>query len=387
MKETGFDFYLAPGGPVDRLQGMLKMRRDDDAHLGLRALITALVIWLPLAVLAFLEPNPGMDVPFTHDIAAHVRFLLVVPLLILAEGTIGRRSRMVVAQFLSSGLVPDSEAGRFESAARRGRRLIDSWIAEIIIIAVSALLVSMAVHGVLAEPALFWFEKVSSQGNVLTRAGWWYAAVATPVFVFLLLRWFWRYLIWWWFLGRVARLDLRLTGAHPDRTGGLGFVSFHHSMFASLTFAVACAVSAAAANRILWADATLQSYKIPLVLITIGAVLCGVAPLLVFTAQLIRAKRRNWMSYSRFASDYVWMFEQKWMGKKTPDEEALGSGDIQSLADLGAGFERMIEMRPTAIDRRLLLSFLVAAVAPLLPLTLTVMPLRDILKMMLKAMM
>jgi hypothetical protein len=282
--------------------------------------------------------------------------------------------------------VPDSEADRFESAMRRGRRLLDSWMAELIVGAVSAVLVWIAVHGVLAEPAIFWFEKVTPQGSALTRAGWWYALVATPVFIFLQLRWLWRYFIWWWFLGRVARLDLRLTGAHPDRAGGLGFVAFHHSMFCILTFAVTCAVSAAAANRILYADATLASYKVPLILIMIGAVLLGVAPLLVFTGQLVRAKRRNWTTYSRFAGDYVWMFEQKWLGKQAPGEEALGSGDIQSLADIGGSFERMIEMRPIAIDRRTLVSFLVAAAVPLLPLILTVMPFRDVVRMLMKAM-
>lgn len=385
MEENRFEFHLAPGGPVDRLQARLGFSRDDNPRFALRALITALAIWLPLLVMAFVEPNPAANISFFRDIAAHARFLIVIPVLILAEGTIGHRSRLVVSQLLSSGLVPDTDAARFESDVKRGHRLLESWIAEVLIMALSGLLVWISIRGVLAEPAIFWFER--ADGTALTRAGWWYAAVATPVFVFLMLRWLWRYLIWWWFLGRVARLDLRLTGAHPDRTGGLGFVGFHHSMFAVLTFAVACAVSAAAANRILYADATLQAYKVPLIAITIACVFVGVAPMLVFTAHLVRTKRRSWMSYSRFAGDYVWMFEQKWMGKKTPAEEALGSSDIQSLADIGGSFERMVQMRPVAIDRRLLISFLVAAAVPVLPLMLTVMPLRDIVKMLVKAMM
>ena len=153
MEDARYEFHLAPGGPVDRLQERLKLRRDDGANLGLRAFITALVIWLPLAVLAFVEPNPGADISFPRDIAAHVRFLLVVPILILAEATIGHRSRLVVSQFLSSGLVPDSEAHRFESAVKRGRRLLDSVIAELLIVAISALIVWIAVHGVLADSA------------------------------------------------------------------------------------------------------------------------------------------------------------------------------------------------------------------------------------------
>jgi hypothetical protein len=384
--QPGIDFGLAPGGPIDRLQTVLKIRGEHDAKIGVRALITALVVWLPLAVITVVDPVPEANIPFLYDIAAHVRFLLLVPLLILAEASIGGRSRVVVAQFLASGLVGEGDAGRFESAKARGRALLDSWVAELLIITISALLVTFQVRTVLAEDAVFWFERVTAHGSTLSRAGWWYAMAATPVFVYLMLRWLWRYLVWWWFLGRVARLDLNLTGTHPDRFGGLGFVVFHHSAFAVLTFAVGCAVSAAAANRILYAGVELQSYRTPIIAIALGAVLFGVAPMLVFTPRLVRAKRRSWLTYSRFASDYVWKFEQKWLGAPKAGEEALGSGDIQSLADLGGSFERMVAMRPVAIDRRLIVVFVIAAVAPALPLLLTVMPLRDIIRTLLKAM-
>jgi hypothetical protein len=379
------EFSLAPGGPVDRLQAKLRLRHRENLRIGLRALFTALALWLPLAVMALIHANADAGISFFHDIGAHVRFLVIVPLLIVAEGPIGGCSRAVVAQFLSSGLVADADAAGFEAAVKRGRRLIDTWAAELIVMALGVLLVWIAIRGVFAEPATFWFERPTPQGSTLTPAGWWYAAVATPLFVYLLLRWLWRYLVWWWFLARVARLDLRLTGAHPDRVGGLGFVGYHQSVFAILSFAVASGVSAAAANRILYAGATLEGYRTPLVAVTLGAVILGVAPMLVFSPRLVRAKQLSWMSYSRFSSDYVWLFERKWLAGNQTREEALGSGDIQSLADLGGSFERMVQMRPLVVDRRLVLSFLVAAAAPALPLLLTVMPLRDILRTLLKA--
>ena len=39
------------------------------------------------------------------------------------------------------------------------------------------------------------------------------------VFQFILLRWYMRFLIWFWFLLRVSRLKLQLLAAHPDRGG------------------------------------------------------------------------------------------------------------------------------------------------------------------------
>jgi len=55
------------------------------------------------------------------------------------------------------------------------------------------------------------------------------------------------------------------------------------------------------------------------------------------------------------------------------------------MADLGGTFERMVDMRILAIDRRTALSFMLAIVTPMLPLLLTMMPLRDIVKILFKA--
>jgi hypothetical protein len=379
------EFALAPAGPVDCAQAWMKITTPDNLRSGRRAFIMALLAWAPLLVMVILHPNPDADISFLHDIAVHARFLLILPLLVMAEGPIRERSRMVVASFRNSGLVANEDMGQFDALVRKGIRLVDSTVAELLVMLLSAALVYSAMRGVLSEHALFWFEKVTAQGHVLSVAGWWYSAVATPVFVFLMVRWLWRYLVWWWFLGSVARIDLRLTGTHPDRAGGLGFVSFHHSIFALITLAVGCAVSAAAANRILYAGASLKSFQAPIIGIAAGAVIVGIAPMLVFTPRLLAAKRKGWSTYGRFASNYVWKFEQKWFTDGGTQEEALGSGDIQSLADLGGSFERLVGMQVVLLDRRLILSFLIAAAAPMLPLLLTVMPFKEIIRALIKA--
>lgn len=379
--QTG-DFELAPGGPVDRTQQSLGITTPDDLRPGRRATILALVAWVPMLVMAMLQPNRDADISFLRDIAVHARFLLIVPILLVAEGSIRQRSHMVVTFFRSSGLVASEDADSFEAIVKKGRRLVDSTVVELLLIVLSAALVYSAMHAVLAESSIFWFE---SAAHRLSAAGWWYVVVARPVFVFLMLRWAWRYLVWWWFLFRVARLDLRLTGTHPDRAGGLGFVSFSHGVFAMITFAVGCAMSAAAANRILYAGASLKSYQVAIIGVTVGAVILGVAPMLVFTPRLLAAKRQGWANFSQFGSDYVWKFEQKWLHKGATVEDSLGSGDIQSLADLGGSFERVVNMRPVLIDRRLILAFAFAAAVPMLPLLLTIMPFKEIVRVLLKA--
>jgi len=65
----------------------------------------------------------------------------------------------------------------------------------------------------------------SRSGSDLSLAGWWYGYVSLPIFQFLLVRWYFRLFIWTRFLWQVSRIDLQLIPTHPDRVGGVGFLS------------------------------------------------------------------------------------------------------------------------------------------------------------------
>ncbi|HXP87818.1 MAG TPA: hypothetical protein VN841_24005 [Bryobacteraceae bacterium] len=51
----------------------------------------------------------------------------------------------------------------------------------------------------------------------LTLSGYWYAYVGIPIFQFILLRWYMRFLLWFRSLWQVSKLTLHLSAAHPDR--------------------------------------------------------------------------------------------------------------------------------------------------------------------------
>jgi hypothetical protein len=61
----------------------------------------------------------------------------------------------------------------------------------------------------------------------------------------------------------------------------------------------------------------------------------------------------------------------------------VGSGDIQSLADLGNSFEVIRTMRLVPFTTETLLQLLVTTLAPVLPLTLTMLPLEELLRRLL----
>ena len=77
-------------------------------------------------------------------------------------------------------------------------------------------------------------------------------------------------------------------------------------------------------------------------------------------------------------------FDAKWVGVNGgTDEPMLGSGDIQSLADLGNSFAVIQDMRMVPVTRQAMFQLAAATLAPLVPLLLTLMPLEELLKKLL----
>ncbi|MFZ2319723.1 MAG: hypothetical protein WAW12_07635, partial [Pseudomonas sp.] len=74
----------------------------------------------------------------------------------------------------------------------------------------------------------------------------------------------------------------------------------------------------------------------------------------------------------------------KWLrDAPPPDAPLLGSGDIQSLADLGNSFAVVQEMRLAPITKDVILRLAIVTLLPLAPLLLTIMPLEELLKKLL----
>ena len=74
-------------------------------------------------------------------------------------------------------------------------------------------------------------------------------------------------------------------------------------------------------------------------------------------------------------------FDGKWLrGGAQHDEPLVGTADIQSLADLGNSYEAVRTMRLAPITRDAVLRLGAAALAPIVPLLLTMMPLEELVK-------
>jgi hypothetical protein len=223
------DFSLVLGGPLFQL-----MRRAglSDHALGLarrRILVLSLLAWLPLLVLCALEGHlwgGTLAVPFLKDIEVHAKLLVVLPLLILAELAVHRRIRPLPQRFLDRKLIPESALPQFEAAIASALRLRNSVIAEVLLLGfVYGVGVLVIWRQYITLGTSTWYATPSAGGPDPWWAGIWYGCVSMPLFQFLLCRWYFRLFVWARFLWQVSRIRLRLVPTHPDRVGGLSFLS------------------------------------------------------------------------------------------------------------------------------------------------------------------
>jgi hypothetical protein len=179
---------------------------------------------------------------------------------------------------------------------------------------------------------------------------------------------------------------MQLYPTHPDEAAGLGFVGEAQRFFGMILFAFSLGSTGVLAREIVYDHVPLVSYAPSIATYVVCALLIVVGPLIVFTGVLLKTKRVGLHQYGTLATNYTGSFHQKWIEHKTPEQEPLlGSADIQSLADLGNSYGYVEKMKSLPVDPRTLLHLVLASLLPLTPLLLTVMPLKDILKLLLKA--
>ena len=129
--------FLTEGGPTYRIEKSVGLIHDQSSRTAHRAIFSICLTWIPLFVLCLLGGTAYGDrvaIPFLRDFAAYARFLLALPLLIVAVTIIGPHIAHSSAHFIRSGLVVEEDFKRFDEAVEKGLRWRDSVIAEIILV-------------------------------------------------------------------------------------------------------------------------------------------------------------------------------------------------------------------------------------------------------------
>lgn len=380
------EFSLVLGGPLYR---MLKRAHLSGSALELivrRMVVMSLLAWFPLLVLTAIERHllGGQNLPFLFDIESHVRFLVALPLLIFAELIVHGRLAPVVSRFVERGVVTPEDRPKFNAAVAAVARARNSRWLELGVLVFTFTGGLWVWRHEVALGAVTWYALPDRTGLHLTLAGDWYCLASIPLFQFILFRWYLRFAIWFQFLWRVSRLNLRLLPAHPDRAGGIGFLGGSSYAFAPVLFAQGTVLAGLIASRIFFGGQSLMSFRVSIVGLVGFFVLVIFGPLMVFTPHLTRCKRRGKSEYGLLASVYVADFEEKWIRGTVKREEILGTADVQALADLATSYSIVRDMRPVPFTLNDVIQLAVTTILPVLPLVLTVMPLEALVDRLLK---
>lgn len=353
-----------------------------------RTVFWSLLAWAPIAIWAWFTGRAvhaeGHE-PLLAHFGVHVRFLVAVPLLILAEGLLHSLTTSLLPQFVRSGLVPEAVLPRFRQALAGIARLRDAtlpWIA------ILGLAVATATIPEIANRAheLEWAAETGGASPGLGFGGWWLLYVGRPIYLMLVLGWLWRVVLLALLFARIAGLGLSIVPTHPDRLGGLGFVERIPVAFAPVVLAIGAVLAARWTHDIVYHAADPLSLRVEMVAFVVVAVAIFAAPSLALSGCLRRAKKRALLEYGTLVGAHGRLVRDRWIeGKPLADDALLRAPEIGPVADTQAVYDAVKRMRTVPLGKGSIAPLVFAAAAPMIAVLATKVPAKSLLLGILKA--
>jgi hypothetical protein len=364
------DFSLTSNGIIYKILSRVGLGNSPGKHIARRVLIMIVITWLPLLALSALQGlaiGNKVEVPFWKDFAIHSKFLLILPLLFLAETTFDLKMKEITMQFFRSGILDEKDLGKYEEIKNKVKGYIDSIWPDIIIIIIIVSNLLFRFISVGADKISVWIFLPDNQASSLSWAGIYLAFICGPLFQFILIRWLWRWMIWFIYFRKLASLPLKLNSAHPDMAGGLGFLGYPPGPFIQVVFALAILFSTAIAEKVYFLHDKLQTYYPLMAAFVLLTILMNVLPLIVFMKPMIVQRRKGFFEYSALIQEHHRKFDEKWLNEEH-EPVSPGIADPSSMADFNSSFDFVKKMKALPFDVKIMVSTLIFAILPLLPL-------------------
>ena len=379
-------FSIVAGGGFHSLLGRVGLL-DDNLPSHRAAMGLALVAWSIPALFAVIQTAlapaySGWD--YFGDATVYARYLVAIYVMVVTERAADERIVLLTRYFWDAGLLDGPGRARFAAAVRLADGRSGSWRAELMILII-ALACSFIVTRLYTEISAETWEGMAGAGgeSVLSWAGEASALTSSALFLFLVMRWLWRFLIWAALLWRASRLPLQLMPLHPDRCGGLGFLALFPGIFSGLVFALSCVIAASFHKAVTVVGDSDQTIWLAVAAWLVLVSLLFLGPLLFFARPLYIARETARLQYGRLAHKHHLAFHHKWIADADHENEILGSPDPSSVSDLNASVEIALGMIAIPVDRNALLLLLGSAAAPLLLVAAAQMPVGDLIKLIL----
>jgi hypothetical protein len=349
--------------------------------------ITAIAValaWIPLAVLSALDGGASF-LSFLTDYASQSRFLIVIPVLILAQQSLHDRHALVANHF-ESFLIPQDQLSEFQANWNSHEKLRDSKLARVLIVLLTyAMAVWLGQYLSVGGTEFVSWWRGGGGFKSFSLAGTWALFVSYPILVYFVFLWLWRQLLWARFLRSTTRVNLRLIAAHPDHLGGLGFLEAAVLGQLPFSFCLGVGLAGAVANRVLHAGQNLLLFRYLAPILIAVALLVSVAPYFLFTRTLMQMRRHGMLSYGAFARAVGEQFEKKWLHQAgSLKEDVLTVPDFSTTADLYSVVANIDSIRVVPVGLVDLYVILVVTLIPAIPVVIASIPFPTLIRATMK---
>ncbi len=369
---------LIIGGPFYSLLGKLGLLGMDQLPAARAGVALAVLAWVVPAVLALIEyavTGDAVGLAFLADPSALARFLVGVFICVAIEHRADARLSLILDNFRGAQLVSERDMPALTAAIVTADRRTSSRLAEFVFLAIALMVSGLIFNYAVRSDPLAWEGQLVDGAVVFSWPGLAARWVSAPLFQFLFLRWIWRFVAWGYLLFRISRLPLQLSATHPDRMGGLSFVSLYPPVFNGLTFAVSAAIAAALIRDLGFENISLQTVQTLVGVWIVLSVALMIGPLLVFMPRLVVLRDVAIIRYGRLAGELHREFERKWLEGDVNGKALLASSDASSAADTNATVAGIWGLRVVPVELSTVISVALAAGIPMLAVLATQMPL------------
>ncbi len=335
--------------------------------------IAVAISWLLPAFLSALRGGTAF-LSFLTDYASQSRFLIIVPVLMLAAPDVHKRVARVehhLEQFVKENQLPTFNAGWASFERLRNSTIVK--VAILLLTYASAIWMGRNLSSEGVELVDWW--RGSGGFRWFSPAGTWGLFVSYPILLFLTLLWLWRQLLWTRFMWTTARLDLRLIAAHPDGLGGIGFVESAFRGQQPFGFCLGAVLAGAVANRMFHHGQKLTSFADVAAVLVAAVLLICVAPYFAFTPALLQMRREGLLKYGGFARAAGEHFEQKWLDRPgSLNQDVLMVVDFSAMQDLYGVVSNVNKVSVLPVSRVDLYGLFAAAFVPAVPVVIGSVP-------------
>ena len=369
-------FSLFEGDLVSRIFAYLGMGSYRVWDLVKRSLFLISITWVPLALLAIISKvhwikPPGQN--FFLDFAAYGQLLIGLPMFLIAERVIDGQTRDAAGYFLTTSVVQPADAPRLLKFNRQLARLRRQLWPDLICLGIGYILTAAWMVPEMHNDRLTWHAMGPvAQPQSLTWPGLLEFGFVGPLTTYWWLRWSWKIGLWSWYLYRLSRLRLTLVASHPDKTGGIGFLSDAQTKFGLVILAYGISyVAPTIGYKLAFEGATMSVVSVWGYALTfvVGAPVLFTLPLFMFTKQLYEAKGCALKLFQERSMERAVAFEEKWRKAcSSGNYELMGGSDLSGLNSLNQVYDQIHAMRVVPFDLRSFSELVGSALGPMVPL-------------------